>query len=104
MITVSIAGECRQLEDASESWITQKIERRRRDGMTVCVQVAIQLSGLMMTLSTPGCGAAGGGGRLPNDNEREVFALWDKLGLNRSDFAPGNLIAFLKQFRRLAAA
>jgi hypothetical protein len=104
MVSVCIAGVSRQLEDASESWITQQIERRRRDGIAVCVQVTIQLSGLSMILSTPGCAVGGGGGRAPNTNEREMFALWDKLGLNHPDFAPGKLIAFLKQFRRLAAA
>ncbi len=37
-------------------------------------------------------------------NESEVFALWAQRGLNEADFTAGNLIAFLKQFRRLAAA
>ena len=104
MVSVLIAGESRQLEDATESWITQQINRRRRDGLMVCVQVTIQLSGLMMCLSTPGCDRAGAGSRPPSNSEREVLALWNQLGLNRPDFAPGNVIAFLKQFRGLAAA
>jgi len=104
MVTITIGGESRDVGDVAESWITQQIERRRKDGVPVCVRVEIKLTGLQMALSTPGCGSVGGGGRAPNDNEREVFAIWEKLGLNRADFSPGSVIAFLKQFRRVAAA
>lgn len=104
MITVTIGGETRDIGEATESWVTQRINRLRQEGQQACVQVAISLSGLNMRLSTPTCVAVGGGGRPPNANEREVFALWEKLGLNRHDFSPGSVVAFLKQFRRLAAA
>ncbi len=39
MITVTIAGDARDISQASESWITQQINRRRRDGLSVCVQM-----------------------------------------------------------------
>jgi hypothetical protein len=105
MVTVTINGESREINDTTENWITQTITAARKGGRNVCVQVAINLSALNMTLSTPGCGGAGGGGgRAPNANEREVFDLWEQRALNRSDFGPGALIAFLRQFRRLAAA
>ena len=104
MVSVTIGGESRDINDATESWITQEIQRWRKANRSVCVQVSIDLSGLKMLLSTPGCGAGRGGGRPPNLNESEVFGLWADRGLNRSDFAPGNLLAFLKQFRRVAAA
>jgi len=104
MVTVTIADETRDLANASEHWITQSINERRQRGGPVCVRVSIELSGLRMALTTPGCPAGNGGGRAPNNNEREVFALWEERGLNRPDFSAGNLIAFLKQFRRVAAA
>jgi hypothetical protein len=103
MITVAIAGETRDISDASESWINQQINRRRKDGFSVCVVITINTSGVNVTLSTPGCSVGFGGGRAPNANEREVFELWDKRGLNRPDFTAGNLIAFLKQIWKAAA-
>lgn len=104
MITVTIAGESRENSNASESWITQSIVRRRRDNVPVCVKVSINLTGLNMLLSTPECTSGGGGGRAPNQNEREVFDLWNSLGLNNLDFPPGAVVAFLKRFRHIAAA
>lgn len=99
-ITVRIGGETRNLEEASESWINQQINRRRAEGQNVCAEVSISTSGLNLRLATPGCGS-GGGGRPPTANERAVLDLWSKLGLLSSDFTGGNLVAFLKQLRRL---
>ena len=104
MITVTIAGESKGMNDVSEAWINQSINRRRRDGGNVCVQVRIATSGVDVGLSTPTCGGGFGGGRLPNAREQEIIALWNKHGLNRDDFTGGNLIAFLKQVSRAAAA
>jgi len=41
------------------------------------------------------------GYRPPMPLERDILELWDKLGLCNGDLSPGNLIAFLKQARRL---
>jgi hypothetical protein len=99
MIFVSIAGDKRSLQDASPDWITQQIERRRRDNLRVCVTVTIKTSELDMRLSTPECGS-GGGGRAPTDREAQVFNLWTKLHLNQPGWSPGNVVAFLRQVDR----
>jgi hypothetical protein len=103
MITIKIAEEERQLDTVDEQWINQQISRRRADGQSVCVRVTIQEGGLDMVLSTPNCGTSGGGGRPrpPRPQEKEVFDLWNQRGLNDADFTSGNLVAFLKQFKRL---
>jgi hypothetical protein len=103
MISIRIAGVEKKLEEASESWINQEINRRRADGQAVCVQVTIHTSDLNMVLSTPTCGGGFGGARPPTRREQEVFDLWDKRGLNRQDFASGGVVAFIKQVARLAA-
>jgi len=54
-------------------------------------------------LSTPACRKSGGGGRPPNQQEKGIFELWDKQGLNRTDFSGGNVVAFFKQLRKLLA-
>lgn len=101
MVTVRIGAETRNLAEADESWINQQLTRRRRDGQDVCVEVTLQTSGLNLRLATPGCSNGGRGGRLPNNNEREVLELWTKRGLNSSEFTGGNLVAFLKQLDRM---
>lgn len=100
MITVKIGTDERSLESAHESWINQQINRRRQDGDSSCVRVRIEENGLNMILSTAGCPAGNGGGRPPNAKEKEVFDLWDRLGLNKPDFTGGRLVAFLKQLDR----
>lgn len=100
MIRVSIAGEARYLQDADSDWVTQQVERRRRDGLPVCVTVAIDMADLAITLATPEC-TRGGGGRAPTAKETRVIELWDQLGLASSGWAPGHVVAFLKRLRSL---
>jgi hypothetical protein len=102
MISVKVGNDEKPLEDASPGWITQQIERRRRDGISVCVVVSIRTSELNTRLATPECaGNGGGGGRPPNASERVVWDLWQKHGLNQAGFAPGGVAAFLAQVKHL---
>jgi hypothetical protein len=71
-VTVQICTELRSGYDASESWITDQINRRRRDGAAVCVVVMVQSSGVDLKLTTPACGS-GGGGRLPTVANRRLL-------------------------------
>lgn len=101
MITIKINSEERTLDAASEPWIAQTITGLRREGQIVCVQVWIHEPPLNIRLATPTCAGMGGGGRMPNEHERTVLDLWNRLHLNSPDFSPGNVIAFLKQLARL---
>ena len=96
MITITIGSSSRQLEDASEGWITEQIVQRRDDRTSVCVRVEIHTSAINMVLATPGCGG-GGGGRRPTATEQRIFDLWAHYRLNTADYSPGNVIAFLKR-------
>lgn len=100
IIRIKIGESERELAKASESWINQQINRRREDRISVCVRVKIQNSRLNMVLSTPTC-PSGNGGRPPTMYEQEVFDLWEKRGLNSSNFTGGHLVAFLKQLKNL---
>lgn len=101
MISVKVGNDEKAVDDASAGWITQQIERRRRDGISVCVVVSINTSDLHMRLATPGCAGNGGGSRPPNASERVVWDLWQKYGLNQAGFAPGGVVAFLAQVKHL---
>ena len=96
MITVQIGDIQKDIKDASSRWIHEQLERRRRDGGNVCVQVIIDKPPLNMRLTTPGCQTSSGT-RPPNAQEQRIFALWERHRLTESDFSGGNLVAFLKQ-------
>ena len=97
MITVCVGSDCRRLSDADASWIASELAGRRRDGHTVCVKVTVNERDCNVLLTTPGCGEGSPGGREPNSNERRLFELWDKHGLNAPGFSVGGLVSFLKQ-------
>lgn len=97
MVYVKIGSEERRINEAYPRWITQSIVGLRREGLPACIQVRFDEPRLCMVLTTPGCQRGGGGGRPPNTREREVFELWERLGLNDPAFPPGNLIAFLRR-------
>lgn len=101
LISIKIGDAEINLSDVNESLINQQINRRRRDGIDVCIKVEIHEDDLNLILSTPSCQKAAGGCRPPNKHERMVFELWDKFGLNTNNFTGGKLIAFLKQLRNL---
>ncbi|WP_420127131.1 hypothetical protein [Longimicrobium sp.] len=102
MVTIQVGPDSRKLEEVTESWINEQIQRRRQDGRPTCVQVSIQRGSLFMRLSTPECASGGGGGgRPPDEQEREIFGLWEQMRLNTSEFTGGNVVAFLKRLRHL---
>lgn len=102
MVRIQIGSEAteRTLEDADPNWITQQINRRRREGVPICVRVYIEENGLNIRLSSSDCPGLGGGGRPPTVDEREILERWRHFGLDGNDFAPGQLVAFLRWLRR----
>ena len=98
-IRVEIAGETRSASEADAQWINQQINRRRRDGLAVCVRVTIEDSAIHLTLSTRGC-PVGDATRRANVEERPIIDLWRKHHLDQDDFTGGDVVAFLKQLNR----
>lgn len=104
MITMQIGSAEREFDDdlrnVDEAWILEQIRRRRVDGQGVCVRVSIHVGDINAVFSTPACSRFAGGGRPPNNAERELFLCWSKLGLDKCDFSPEAVVAFLRQCRR----
>ncbi len=99
MIRVRVGGNERALDDISEQWVNEQINRRRADGVPICVEVIFDTPDVRMGLSSPICGS-GGGSRPPNNHERAILDLWEKHHLNTDTFTGGNLIGFLKKLER----
>jgi hypothetical protein len=103
MIKIKIGPDERKLEDASESWINQQINRLRKEQERVCVRVRIKHNSVNVLLASRECAPSGGIPRPPNPKEEKILDLWEKRGLNSPDFHAGQVIAFLKQVRTLLA-
>lgn len=102
MITVQIGGSAsRTIAEASESWITEQIQQRRRDGSPICVRVSVATSDLNVALASQDCPLGIGGGRPPNERERRILDLWVQRVNSKNELNPGELIAFLRQLDRL---
>jgi len=53
MIRIRIGETEKNLENVEENWINQQINRRRADGISVCVRVIVKNLDIDMVLSTP---------------------------------------------------
>jgi len=84
--------------DIRPNWVTEQVNRTRSDGSPVCAKVIVKDTDIDLSFATSGCSGLGGGSRRLTGAENRMVDLWRKRHLNDDDFAPGNLVAFLKQF------
>lgn len=96
---VIIGSSERDLNNIEPNWISEQIDRRRRDGAPVCVKILIDQDNINLALATSDCPSSPGVRRTLTGPEKEVLDLWKKLHLTESQFSAGNLIAFIKQLR-----
>lgn len=101
MIDIRIGTSSRDIDSIDESWIAEQINRRRTANEEVCIEIVFNTENLKMGLSSPKCSRGGGRGRPPNEQEQNIIDLWNKNHLNTNDFTGGNLIAFIKQLKKL---
>ena len=101
MITVTIGGMSRRLDQVDAYWVHQQVDHRHHDDQPVCVRFAIDEPDAKMTLTTPACSTNGGGGRKPNAIEQEIFERWHRHRLDSAEFTGGNVISFIQQLERV---
>jgi hypothetical protein len=103
MIAVHISEAQREFangREIDEQWITEQINRRRRDDLTVCVRVSIQDAPVNLRLSSAGCSGGRASARFSAE-QQSIIELWRRNRLDQADFDSGNVIAFLKQLHRV---
>ena len=97
MISIKIGNVERKFDSIDSDWINQQISNRRRAGEPVCVQVIIISGNINIALRTDGCPKGQFVERPINDQEKEIFEFWERLGLKNSKFHPQLLIDFLQK-------
>ncbi|MBL1215620.1 MAG: hypothetical protein HND52_19795 [Ignavibacteriae bacterium] len=95
MISIKIGSSERKLDSIDSDWINQQINNRRYQGKQVCVQIIINYENINVALKTKGCPKGQYVRRDVSKKEKEIFDLWNQMGLNNPDFQPNNLIDFL---------
>lgn len=90
------------LREIEEARILQLIALLRREHQQVCVLVTIEEYPVNLFLPAGACTGVGGGvHRELRPEEQRIVDVWEKHKLNNTNFNDGELIAFLKQLRRL---
>ena len=98
-VRIVIGSSERDINNIDPNWINKQVNRRRNEGVTVCVRIIIEEGDINLSLATSDCPSSGGVRRTLTEPEDEVLNLWNKLHLSESGFSFGNLVAFLKQLR-----
>lgn len=101
MITININGTERSMQDASEGWVNEQINRRKRDPQPICVRVRIEKKPEVdLSLPSRDC-PPGGSGRELTRRENEIYELWKKHMMRDSGFNGGHLWSFLNRAKNL---
>ena len=93
--TIHIGDSHRSIDDATQQWVTEQINRRRQAGEAICIRVSIQKNSVDVALASADCPGGGGGRRQLTTDETAIIDEWNRRGLNGSDISPGRLVAFL---------
>ncbi len=98
MIFVTIGdGQEQRLDGRSLGWVVQQANRRRQDGVSVCVIIRIEaLPDVSISLASPDCKGSGGVPHHFTNYENEIIRLWRKFIADRPKFSGGDLETFLK--------
>lgn len=98
-VRIVVGSSEREIKNIDPNWINEQVNRRRNEGVPVCVRILIDEGDINLSLTTSDCPSSGGVRRTLTGSENEVLNLWNKLHLSETDFSSGNLVAFLKQLR-----
>jgi len=101
MIKVRIDSSDKRIEDVNENMLVEQIERRRKDGIPVNIQIIFKNEDVIVALVTPGHPARGRPIVKPNPRQKKVLDFWRKCNLDKEDFRCNDLIFFLRRITSL---
>lgn len=103
MVMIRIDSRDKKLENVSENMLVEQIERRRKDGISVSVQIIFKNEDVIIALVTPGHPARGRPIVKPNPKQKKVLDFWRKCSLDREDFQCNDLLFFLRRIASLVS-
>lgn len=95
MVSINICGSEQKLTEVTDSWLREQIMNRRANDVSVWIRVTIRIDRVNIVLTTDNCPRSPSSPRPPNRHEREIFDLWDSMGLKNPSADPGTLSRFL---------
>ena len=101
MISITIGSITKQIDDVSESWVIDQINRRLADSVGASVKIKIEHPSADLFLATPDVPRGGGGYREPTATEKRIIDLWKLLRLDTLAIEPKNVVAFLGRVRNM---
>jgi hypothetical protein len=96
MKRIRIGETERDLDGAPPNWIREHVDDLRRQGKPVCVEIKLRFGSVDMILATAACGG-GRGTKEANRQEKKIYDLWIRKGLNEDDFDVRELIEFAER-------
>lgn len=101
MVTIQIGDSMpHNLAQADAHWINEQINRRRKEGLQITLEVRIQEGDADLFFRTPAISGRGGGKKY-TPLERQIIDLWVRHGLSNPGFPGGELVAFVTHLRKL---
>ena len=97
MIKIRIDASDRKLEDVTETFIVEQVKRRRKDGISVSIQIIFKDEDVIVALVTPMYPARGRPIRKPTGRQKKVLDFWRKCNLDKENFQYDDLIYFLRK-------
>ena len=95
MITIKTGTAERRDGDIDIRWVTDQVNKRRKEGKTFCVLFKVNCGDVNLSLPSRDCPTAvGGGGRKPNTKEEFILDEWRKKGFPDQDVNPGMVVSF----------
>ena len=100
MIEIQIGQIKRKENEIDELWINEQVNKRRADGVPICVRIIIKEGIMNFALASSQCQGGSPKSTPPTQQERAILDLWKQCGLDKDDFRGGNVFAFLKRVRK----
>jgi len=98
MIKVSIDGTEKIDNEIDERWINQQVNRRKDEGIALCVRVSIFENGIDLILSSNSCKSGSANNTEFTIRQNRIIDLWKRNHLNTDVFS-GDHVQKSSQFR-----
>lgn len=103
MISIDICGSTKNLEDISESWIYEQILNRQKESVKIWIKVIIENrdANVNIVLTSANCPPSKAAQRKTHHNEKELFDLWETMGMKDVEIKPKQLMKFLYKVKNM---